>query len=104
MFSFDSWAHQAAPARNIVLQAVLTRREVHYGDRWVGRYELIYLVQPEAEDEARETASGAMLKILEDSGATFIKNEDWGSESLRTRSIRSIRPIAAISSSSRSLV
>ena len=46
------------------------------------RYELIYLVQPEAEDEARETASGAMLKILEESGATVIKNEDWGKRKL----------------------
>ena len=46
------------------------------------RYELIYLVQPEAEDEARETASGSMLKILEESGATVIKNEDWGKRKL----------------------
>jgi small subunit ribosomal protein S6 len=46
------------------------------------RYELIYLVQPEADDEARETASGYMLKILEESGATVIKNEDWGKRKL----------------------
>ncbi len=46
------------------------------------RYELIYLVQPEAEDEARETASGSMLKILEESGATILKNEDWGKRKL----------------------
>ena len=46
------------------------------------RYELIYLVQPEAEDEVRETATGSMLKILEESGATVIKNEDWGKRKL----------------------
>ena len=48
----------------------------------VRRYELIYLIEPEAEDETRQGATNMMVKILEESGATILKNEEWGKRKL----------------------
>jgi small subunit ribosomal protein S6 len=46
------------------------------------RYELIFLIQPEAEDEARKHLVGRMLGILNDGGAHLIQNEEWGKRKL----------------------
>ena len=48
----------------------------------VRRYELIYLIEPEAEEDVRQNASDAMVKILEAEGATILKNEEWGKRKL----------------------
>ncbi|MEE2788623.1 MAG: 30S ribosomal protein S6 [Myxococcota bacterium] len=46
------------------------------------RYELIYLIEPEAEDDTRQNVSESMAKILAESDATIIKNEEWGKRKL----------------------
>jgi small subunit ribosomal protein S6 len=46
------------------------------------RYELIFLIQPEAEDEARKHLVGRMLGILNDGGVYLIQNEEWGKRKL----------------------
>ena len=46
------------------------------------RYELIYLVQPEAEEEQRTRVQETVLKVLNDENALIIQNEDWGKRKL----------------------
>lgn len=46
------------------------------------RYELIYLVQPEAEEEQRTRVQETALKVLNDENALIIQNEDWGKRKL----------------------
>jgi small subunit ribosomal protein S6 len=48
----------------------------------VRRYEMIYLIEPEAEEETRQNATSLMVNILEESGATILKNEEWGKRKL----------------------
>lgn len=46
------------------------------------KYELIYLVQPEANDEDRQKVQTRVDNVLEEYGATLISNEDWGKRKL----------------------
>ena len=46
------------------------------------RYELIYLLQPEAEDEQRNRVNEIVLSVLNDAEALIIQNEDWGKRKL----------------------
>ncbi|MEE2757173.1 MAG: 30S ribosomal protein S6 [Myxococcota bacterium] len=46
------------------------------------RYELVFLIQPEAEDDARTHLVNRMLGILKDGGAHLIQNEEWGKRKL----------------------
>jgi small subunit ribosomal protein S6 len=46
------------------------------------KYELIYLVQPEAEDAERERIAGRVNEVLEEYGALLLKEEDWGKRKL----------------------
>jgi len=46
------------------------------------RYELIYLIQPEAEEEQRTRVSDAVLQVLTDAEALIIQNEEWGKRKL----------------------
>ena len=46
------------------------------------KYELIYLVQPEAEEAERERIAGRVTNVLEEYGATLLKREEWGKRKL----------------------
>ena len=46
------------------------------------RYELIYLVQPEAEEEQRTRVQETVLKVLQEENALIIQNEEWGKRKL----------------------
>ena len=46
------------------------------------RYEFIYLVQPDAEEEARARVAGRISEILEGADARILKNEEWGKRKL----------------------
>lgn len=46
------------------------------------KYELIYLVQPEASDDDRQKVQGRVDAVLEEYGATPISREDWGKRKL----------------------
>ena len=46
------------------------------------KYELIYLVQPEATDEDRQKVSDRVDNVLEEYGATLVQREDWGKRKL----------------------
>lgn len=46
------------------------------------KYELIYLVQPEANDEDRQKVQSRVDAVLEEYGATLVSNEDWGKRKL----------------------
>jgi small subunit ribosomal protein S6 len=46
------------------------------------RYELVFLIQPDAEEEARKNLVARMLGILEEGGAHLIQKEEWGKRKL----------------------
>jgi small subunit ribosomal protein S6 len=46
------------------------------------KYELIYLVHPEASDEERTRVAGRVNQVLEEYGAHPVSNEDWGKRKL----------------------
>lgn len=46
------------------------------------KYELIYLVQPEATDEDRQKVQTRVDNVLEEYGATLVEREDWGKRKL----------------------
>ena len=46
------------------------------------RYEFIYPVQPDAEEEARARVAGRITEILEGADARILKNEEWGKRKL----------------------
>lgn len=46
------------------------------------KYELIYLVQPEATDEERQKVTDRVDAVLTDYGATTLLKEDWGKRKL----------------------
>lgn len=46
------------------------------------KYELIYLVQPEASDEDRKKVSDRVDGVLGEYEATLIQREDWGKRKL----------------------
>ena len=46
------------------------------------RYEFVYLVQPEAEEEARARVATRIDEILENAGARQLKREEWGKRKL----------------------
>ena len=46
------------------------------------KYELIYLVHPEATDEERARVAGRVNQVLEEYGAHLVSNEDWGKRKL----------------------
>ena len=48
----------------------------HHGERKCRRYEFIYLVQPDAEEEARARVAGRISEILEGADARILKNEE----------------------------
>ena len=46
------------------------------------KYELIYLVQPEATDEERERIATRVQQVFESFESKVLKNEDWGKRKL----------------------
>jgi small subunit ribosomal protein S6 len=48
----------------------------------IRRYELIFLIQPEAEEDARAHLLKRTLDILSEGGAHLIQNEEWGKRKL----------------------
>ncbi len=46
------------------------------------KYELIYLVQPEAEESERTRIAGRVTTVLEEYEATLLKREEWGKRKL----------------------
>jgi small subunit ribosomal protein S6 len=46
------------------------------------RYEFIYLVQPDAEEETRTRVAGRINEILEAAEARILKSEEWGKRKL----------------------
>ncbi len=46
------------------------------------KYELIFLVQPEATDEEREKVETRLQGVFESEGVVLIKREDWGKRKL----------------------
>ena len=46
------------------------------------RYELVFLIQPEAEEEARTHLVDRTLTILKEGGAHLLENEEWGKRKL----------------------
>lgn len=46
------------------------------------KYELIYLVQPEANDDDRQKVADRVDGVLSEYGATLIQREDWGKRKL----------------------
>ncbi|MBU0552472.1 30S ribosomal protein S6 [Myxococcota bacterium] len=46
------------------------------------KYELIYIIQPEALEEERTKISDRIEAIIEKMGATLVKKEDWGKRKL----------------------
>ena len=46
------------------------------------RYEFVYLVQPEAEEEARARVASRIDEILENAEARQLKREEWGKRKL----------------------
>jgi small subunit ribosomal protein S6 len=46
------------------------------------RYELIYLIQPEAEEEQRTRVSESVAAVLTEAEALIIQNEEWGKRKL----------------------
>ncbi len=48
----------------------------------IRRYELVFLIQPEAAEEARTHLVNRTLEILKEGGAHLIENEEWGKRKL----------------------
>jgi small subunit ribosomal protein S6 len=48
----------------------------------VRRYELIYLVQPEADDEGRERVASRLQSVFEQFEVQVVKQEEWGKRKL----------------------
>lgn len=46
------------------------------------KYELIYLVQPEATDEEREKITDRVNAVIEQHGGHVLEREDWGKRKL----------------------
>ncbi len=46
------------------------------------RYELIYLVQPEADDEGRERVETRLQSVFDEYKVQIIKQEEWGKRKL----------------------
>ncbi|MGC6416192.1 MAG: 30S ribosomal protein S6 [Bradymonadia bacterium] len=46
------------------------------------RYELVFLIQPEAEEDTRNHIVNRVLGILKDGGAHLLQNEEWGKRKL----------------------
>ncbi len=46
------------------------------------KYELIYLVQPEATDEERDRIASRVQQVFESFESKVLKNEDWGKRKL----------------------